>query len=136
MGKCKTLILLFVFLIQYNLCSAEVDCYAHDPNYMRVNILHGCFTYLDMTSVDVHEYNPPFYKIAGYFVFYNNRDKKVVHESAKTMVVRYDYDKREAFILNGNYWRKLDVSGTSDFHIENKSIANALFNVAYGMDFY
>lgn len=136
MNKYKISLLIFVFLLQLSLCSAEDDCFEHDPDYMRVNVLHGCFTYLYVPSVNVHEYNPPFYKIAGYFVYYDNRNRRVVDESAKTMIVRYDYKKKETYILKNNYWRKLDVSGTSDYHFENKSIANALFSVAYGMNFY
>lgn len=58
----------FLTSVSVNICLAYV--YDNDSNYVYIGTYGsgGYSTYLYLPSVDVQEYNPPHYQIAGNFV--------------------------------------------------------------------
>jgi len=103
------------------------------------------YAYFYSPSVEVKEYNPPHYKIAGYF--YELSEKNGRHFIADKIYyqVRYNWDTKETWhleyfnddgdLLNVNeyYWKK---DGLNNYEKLNRQFADALFRAAYGMDFY
>ena len=115
-------------------CSAEYrDCYKNDSNYTLVRSGHGAHEYLYLPSVEVQEYNPPHYQIAGIVVIMYDRDQKddISHE-----LVRYNWYTKETFHQDeeGN-WQKDKIENHVEWYAR-KSVVNALFKAVYGMNFY
>ena len=115
-------------------CSAEYrDYYKNDSNYTLVRSGHGAHEYLYLPSVEVQEYDPPHYQIAGTIVIMYDRNQKddIIHE-----LVRYNWYTKETFHRD-NYgnWQKDKVRNHIEWYAR-KSVANALFKAAYGMNFY
>ena len=138
----SALVLITLFGI-FNFCSAywshdyyECDSYYYDENYRYV-VGGNDYTnfYLDLSSVNVQEYNPPHYQIAGILVSYSDYYHKV--GSSQYVIIRYNWYNKETFSLN-NYrnWQKNNVNGNDSISFTNRRIAYALFRAAYGRDFY
>ena len=103
----------------------------NDPDYIYVATGHW-IVYLYLPSVEVQEYNPPHYQIAGLFVGTDgiNRQLKGIH------TIKFNWRTKETFYLKNGYWYKEEVyNDTRQVYYEKKR-ANALFRVAYGMNFY
>ena len=109
-------------------CSA--NRYDSDPNFILVNSGHGAKEYLYLPSLEVQEYNPPHYQIAGtlYLTFYYDRE-----DSKSREVVRYNLQTKETFHKDsyGN-WKKDNIHDKSSRRAElegyaRKNIANAMF---------
>lgn len=115
-------------------CSAEYrDYYKNDSNYTLVRSGHGAHEYLYLPSVEVQEYNPPHYQIAGVIVIIYDDDRK---DDISNELVRYNWYTKETFHKD-NYgnWRKDEVRKHIEWYAR-KSIANALFKAAYGINFF
>lgn len=125
------IVFLMMIIISSNLCSAyERNEYDNSPHYIFVTTSQGRI-YLDLRTVNVHDYNPPHYQIAGEFIWVNG-DK----ENRFEVVIRYNFDTKETYGRRDGYWTKSDVNGDSNIQKNNRKIADALFSAAYGMDFY
>ena len=135
-------------------CSAEYasDIYDDDPSYIYVsNNRKGTTVYLDSRTVEVQEYNPPHYQISGKFIFaeasirYSDEVGYYPNFSSSVIPIRYNWHTKEIFMQNEyGHWNLVDMNKTERkiFHAflfytgHMKDFANALFKVAYGMDFY
>ena len=131
------MIFAFVAAFSVNFCSAnyyEYDPYKNDSNYVFIYTKMNVYHYFDLSSVDVQEYNPPHYQIAGVFVSYNS-EYKTIHNQYHVM--RYNWYTKETFTRD-NYgnWKKLETDGDYMVPITNRKWADALFRAAYNMDFY
>lgn len=133
MKKILSVLLSAICILSINLCSANLhDYYENNPDYVYVATGHFS-AYLYLPSVDVQEYNPPHYQIAGLFVGTDGLDRKV----ERIEIVRFNWDTKETFHLNKNgYWEKEEVYNDNRQIYYEKKRANALFRAAYGMDFY
>ena len=128
----KLLLMMILCLVMMsnsvNLCSANLkDYYDNNPDYVHVATGH-----FYLPSIDVQEYNPPYYQIAGKFAGTDGYDRK--RESIE--IVRFNWYTKETFHKNkyGN-WEKEEVS--DDYHKRYPKLrANALFRAAYEMNFY
>ena len=125
----SALMIALIVTFSANICAA--NRYDDDPDYVYV-MAHGQgIVYLYIRSIDVQEYNPPHYQIAGTFVhvsgMYHNLGKTTTYYVTK----RYNWYTKETFRRNdyGN-WEK-------DYNVYHAKVeADALFRAAYGMDFY
>ena len=125
------IVFLMVIITSSNLSSAyESNKYDNSQYYVFVTTSQGQI-YLDLRTVNVHDYNPPYYQIAGEFIWVNG-DK----ESRFDVVIRYNFDTKEIYDRGDGYWTNLDVNGDSNVQKSNRKFADALFRAAYGMDFY
>lgn len=113
-----------------NLCAAYD--YDNDPNYVFVTTANGGI-YLNLRTVNVHDYNPPHYQIAGWFVWTNGNKERQFE-----VVIRYNWNSKETFHREEGYWRKDIISDNIDSLgvRRNRQMADALFRAAYGMNFY
>ncbi len=116
-----------------NLCAA--NRYDNDPNYVFVTAAQGSI-YLSTRSIDVQEYNPPHYQIAGTFVWTNGE-----REDWFSVAIRYNWYTKETFSRDKNgYWQKDEIANPNDGGLgasgRERKFADALFRAAYGMDFY
>ncbi|MBR1646785.1 MAG: hypothetical protein IJ685_08415 [Selenomonadaceae bacterium] len=121
----------FTFVLVVTLaanCSA--NSYDDSPYYVFVTTVQGTI-YLDLRTVNVHDYNPPYYQIAGYFVWVNG-DKERRYE----VVINYNWDKKETYHRGDGYWIKDRIEPENVYSRSNRKMADALFRAAYGMDFY
>ena len=138
MKKILSALVFAICLSVFDFCSAY-DPYRYNPDYMYLSTFgidqHSWYLYIP--SVDVQEYNPPHYQIAGRFVTYvDGINGKYQSESWRILVHRYNWYTKESFSLddNGN-WKK-DPDGNSNAERSYRISADALFKVAYGMYFY
>ena len=125
MKKILSVLAFAVCILSVNFCSAYD--YDSDRNYKFIAKISGHKYYLYLPSVEVQEYNPPHYQIAGHFFSDWDFGK----------VIRYNWYTKETFTRDayGN-WEKDDLNVDGRYRIEMITFANALFRVAYGMDFY
>ena len=120
-----------------NICAA--NDYDNDPDYVYV-MAHGQgIVYLYIRSIDVQEYKPPHYQIAGTFVHdYDFVDGR--KERWFSVVIRYNWYTKETFSRDKNgYWQKDEIGKPDDrfsAYASHRIFADALFRAAYGMDFY
>lgn len=127
------MIVAIISAISVSICSAYD--YDSDPNYKFIGNGNGGTWYLDLSSIDVQEYNPPHYQIAGTFIHVSG-DASVGYSDHYT-VKRYNWYAKETYHRNdyGN-WVKDEVSARNMASAQTKAFANALFYAAYGMNFY
>lgn len=133
MKKILSTIVFVIICGIFNFCSA----YDYDSNYNYKFIanISGHKYYLYLPSLDVQEYNPPHYQIAGRFISPNSNTYEIDLDFEK--VTKYNWYTKETFHKNiyGN-WAKDDLTVSGRYRIEMILFANALFRAAYGMDFY
>ena len=132
----SALIVMLVVTFTANICSAYD--YDNDPNYIRVFMFRGPI-YLHLPSIDVQEYNPPHYQIAGTFVHdYDFVDGR--KERWFSVAIRYNWYTKETFSRDKNgYWQKDEIGKPDDrfsADASRRKFADALFRAAYGIDFY
>ena len=121
-----------------NICAA--NDYDNDPDYVYVGNAPSVKIYLNLRSVDVQEYNPPYYQIEGHFVDVWVRPDRV---TSYNVAIRYNWYTKETYRRDeyGN-WQKDDVGGSTNRGTFTRretlprKYADALFRAAYGMDFY
>ena len=132
MKKFLSALVFAVCILSVNFCSANY--YDNSPDYYRTTVGGGYAVYIFIKSVDVQKYNPPHYQIACNLIHVDNRSGKLANKTYR--VVRYNYYTKESFTLDRyGDWRKNDIyANSADRH--DAIIANALFRVAYGMNFY
>ena len=130
----KILLVFAICILSVNFCSA--DPYKNNPNYYFVTAGQMGNYYLYLPSVDVQEYNPPHYQIAGHFIHYGGMDGETLTNIYTTL--RYNWYTKETFSLKNGYWVKDEVRDNLDSQPvrQNRKFADALFRAAYGMDFY
>ena len=114
----------------FNFCSADT-AYDYDSNYIFIDKQGsgGYSTYLYVPSVYVQEQNHPYYMIFGRFVTIGGR--KTISEQWKDISIGYNWDIKAIF-ENGQI--RMDTEGT--FGRFYRRMADALFLVAYGQNFY
>lgn len=141
MKKFFLICIALLITVSANICSAN---YHDDPNYVFVTMAQGEI-YLDLKSIDVQEYNPPHYQIAGTFVhvrsYFDENGNILLKESRFMLVKRYNWYTKETFSRDyedKNKWIKdeIDEKKSGLVAMRNKSFADALFRAAYGVDFY
>ena len=135
MKKFLSVVAFWIMIItSANLCLAyERNEYDNSPYYVFVTTSQG-HIYLDLRTVNVHDYNPPHYQIAGEFIWVGHFDKGISRRFE--VAIRYNFDTKETYVRRDGYWTKSDVNGDSNFQKSNRKFADALFSAAYGMDFY
>ena len=124
----------FLISVSVNICLAYV--YDNDSNYVYIGTYGsgGYSTYLYLPSVDVQEYNPPHYQIAGNFITIGG--KETISEDWLIHVVRYNWYTKETYSKNFQgivVKEKIIDSGDAGYY---RRRADALFRAAYGVDFY
>lgn len=137
------IVILIALLISVNanICLAN---YHDDSDYVFVTMAQGDI-YLNLKSIDVQEYNPPHYQIAGTFVYvcpyFDENDNILFKESRFILVKRYNWYTKETFSRDyedKNKWikDKIDEKKSGLAAIRNRSFADSMFKAAYGVDFY
>ena len=137
MKKFLTALVFVICAGIFNFCSANP--YENNPDYYFVNSIQGPKTYLYLPSIDVQEYNPPHYQIKGKFLTVGNVESRYDRSvSVWYATIRYNWYTKEAFeLLENGSWRKMAQGLKSSSPVNyDKTIANALFIAAYGMNFY
>ena len=132
MKKILSVLVLAICILSVNFCLA--DPYENNPKYIFVTAGQMGYYYLYLPSVDVQEYNPPHYQIAGHFIHYGGMDGKTLTNIYTTL--RYNWYTKETFYLDNGYWRKSYTEGSSLAAERERKFADALFRAAYGMNFY
>ena len=128
MKKILSALVFAICILSVNFCSA--DPYENNPNYLYIGAGNGGMWYFKKSSLDVQEYNPPHYQIAGTFIHYSQS------AVSKYIVKRYNWYTKETFHLKNGYWEKDEVNGNYMMPIQTRHFANILFYAAYGMNFY
>ena len=128
-------LIVFVFTLSANICAANY--YDDDPNYFYVITAHQGSYYLNLRSIDVQEYNPPHYQIAGTFVHVSGMYNNLGEATMLYVTERFNWYTKESYNRdkNGN-WRKTVIEPDCTATKVNRKFADALFRAAYGMDFY
>ena len=133
MTKFLSVCVFAICIFSANFCSA--NRYDDDPDYMFVTAAQGSI-YLHLPSVDVQEYNPPHYQIAGHFIHLLNGSEDNISDFFRTY--RYNWDTKEIFSMDeyGNF-KKSDIkNGNTQSSLRSRKICDSLFRAAYGIDFY
>ena len=135
MKKILSALVFAICFLSVNFCSAGLkDYYDNNSNYKILGGRQGYYSYIYLPSVHVQEYNPPHYQI-GFNELYideNAGTKKWIYNGAK----RYNWYTKESFHLENGYWVKDNVTSPPGPAQRARYAADALFRVAYGMDFY
>ena len=126
-------VLILSVVAQVSSVQAIYDPYENDANFAYVYSGHGGTMYLDLNSVNVQAYDPPYYQIAGTFVFQPGSNASVREFYVE---MRFNYSTKETFERDGGQWRLKDARGESQISSRNRAMANALFRAAYRMNFY
>ena len=92
---------------------------------------------MDLSSINVHEYDPPHYEIAGIFVGVPDSFYSKYSERYGTSVIRYSYNEKKAYSqsINGQ-WNEIETDRKTQISMRGMAIADALFYAAYGMNFF
>ena len=106
----------------------------NDPRYIHLYDRQGIGIYLDMSSVKVNVCNPPIYDISG--IYYHIRFGEQVACSKRMNRIKYDEDNKTTWSMDNGKWISMNVSGGSMASRGNFSVANHLFHIVYGRDFY
>ena len=128
MKKFLSALVFAICILSVNFCSA--DPYENNPNYLYIGAGNGGMWYFKKSSLDVQEYNPPHYQIAGTFIHYSQS------AVSRYIVKRYNWYTKESFSLENGYWEKDEVNGNYMAAKQTRHFANILFRAAYGMNFY
>ena len=131
----KKICVVFAFaicILSVNFCSATY--YDNDSNYIFFGAWGsgGYWHYWYRPSIEIQEYNPPHYQIAATEVVIGG--KKIISETREKISIRYNWYTKETFHLENGYWLKDNIEDLEGEYYKNR--ANALFSVAYGMNFY
>ena len=120
-------------IFSLSFCSANY--YDDNPDYALVTFAQGSI-YLYLPSVDVQEYNPPHYQIAGHFVHLINGSEDNVRDIFFSY--RYNWDTKETFSMNkkGNFEKDDLKTENSQAGLRGRKMRDSLFRAAYGIDFY
>ena len=117
----------------------------NNPNYFYCgHIGTGTGLFIDKTSINVHEYNPPYYTIAIVEIWwaypnpeYGEMMKEKVHR------YRYDYEKKKIYfekydINNNPYWEELNPKELLKLNSSKPLLVEAemAFYLAYNMSFF
>ena len=126
---------LTIAALTFNICSA--NSYDDNPDYMYVTTAHGGTHYLNLKTIDVIQYKPPQYQIAGSFVYVSPQADGTEKVSGRYGLLLFDWDTKEIFHKDtyGN-WEKSNVEGDTTNAIVNRKFADALFRAAFKMDFF
>lgn len=122
--------------------SVLINSLKNDPNYIYIGgVGSGFAILLDKTSINVHEYNPPYYTIAFIRIDYSNIPPRVPIEAIKSSVHRYhyDYDTRKIFSEGfDKTWHYVDPVDLSKTNGGRSMLAEAelVFYLAYDMSFF
>ena len=135
MKKIIFMTLLTIAALTFNICSAT--SYDDDPNYMYVVTANGGTHYLNLRTIDVIQYRPPQYQIAGNFIHISTQADGTEKVSSRYVQLLFDWDTKETFHKDvyGN-WEKSNVEGDTTNATVNRKFADALFRAAFKMDFY
>lgn len=119
-----------------------------DTNYILAHGHQGVGTYVDKTSLNVQEYNPPEYIIAINVItaysadgsqngLYNGGEGKIADVTTERYL--YNYDKRTMYGLSGTTGegklRYLDPNGPMAV-VRPAIVGEMAFYLAYGIPFY
>lgn len=125
--------------------SVLINSLKNDPNYIYIGgVGSGFAILLDKTSINVHEYNPPYYTIAIVEIWwaypnpeYGEMMKEKVHR------YRYDYEKKKIYfekydINNNPYWEELNPKELLKLNSSQPLLVEAemAFYLAYNMSFF
>lgn len=112
----------FIVATSFNICNAE---------YVYVTTNKGTI-YLDTSSVRVGDYNPPYYQVGGHFILHDGN--KVINSF--DVILSYNWNTKETFSWQNGSWQRYNTYGESTGPRMNRKIADALFRIAYGQNFY
>ncbi len=115
-------------LMTASVANAGWNQYEDDINYQQVDGGRGGAMYLNLRSVNVQEHNPPHFQIAGDFVFVGGHVSNWGIIRRYHIIVRYNYNTREAYFVVGNSEINNSRCGTA--------MKNSLFRIAYGRNFF
>lgn len=144
----KRLLCAFALIIVMSVPSTSFaslfDDLKNNPNYIYCGHTGSGFAiFLDKTSINVHEYNPPYYTIA--FIRINWASTPPIYSStgevAKPSVQRYyyDYDARKIYTETADKtWSCVDPVELSRTNGGRSLLAEAelVFYLAYNMSFF
>lgn len=144
----KKLVCMFVLIIVMAVPSTSFaslfDDLKNNPNYIYCGHTGSGFAiFLDKTSINVHEYNPPYYTIA--FIRINWASTPPMYSStgevAKSSVHRYHYDYATRKIYTetaDKTWSYVDPIEYSKTNGSRSLLAEAelVFYLAYNMSFF
>ena len=125
---------IFVYLLVVAI-PVSAHYYENNPDYEFIGAGNGGTWYLYLKSIDVQEYNPPHYQIAGDFIYVNGDGSERTNK--RHILKRYDWNKKETYHCNDyGIWLKDEVNDKNMASVQVRIFANALFRAAYGMNFY
>ena len=136
----KNIFFVSVLLILIVTNCVHANSYDNNQDYEYIATGSGGVFYLNLKSVYIQVCNPPYYQISGTIIHVNGDNSRKI--SSFYEVKLYNYDARESFTLDEHRnWIKdvfyKDLSGKYDMVSHRKiKIANALFKVARGINFY
>ncbi len=116
----------------FNFCSAHN--YDDDPNYIRASTNAGVSYYIDLRTIGVQLYNPPYYIIAAKITSVRHRPYT---ENSYYLAKKYDWNKKETFSIdrNGN-WHKDEIKDSGFVSKNSRNFCDSLFRAVYNIDFY
>ena len=129
-----------ISVAQVSQTEAFYEPYENDANFAYVYTAGSgnARMYLDLNSVDVQEYDPPHYQIAGTFILQSGNSP---HNEIRYTEMRFNYSTKEVSMRHedGRWYRygsyvESDYSDLISYYV--RTMANALFRAAYRMNFY
>ena len=103
-----------------------VFCYGH----------RGVGWYVDVDSLNVELYNPPYYAIAINVATVQDADKgNTDFQDLKTKHFYYEWDVKKIYLRYPNSMKLLNPQGTNNQNNYNLKISEKTFELAYGIPF-
>ena len=127
----------WIFALIPETVSSAYSKYKNSANYEYIrSTLDKCDMYFSKKSVQVDEYNPPYYQITGTFIWVKRELDEITGTEEYT--VKYDFDRKEAAMYINGTWRQIDITSYPDSMATrtNKAIVNSMFRAAYGITFW
>lgn len=126
-------------LILLSVISMSV-CYA-TGNLVNVDGGMGTVVYADRNTVEVLEYNPPFYTIKIDYIRMDYNYNPPRQMNGGTIVACYNWDNKNviAYTINGGEWKYWDITQSHDHASGNPLIplsVETAFVTAYNMKFW
>lgn len=109
-----------------------------NSTYVRMNIQHGCGIYLDLDSIAVEIYNPPYYQIAALFYVFD-LDNTFIKKGKyvwKYIWSDYRYDRKMYEHTPHDEWQYIPADELINVHRDLRLGGEIAWWKCYGIDFY
>ena len=131
------LFLMFAIMIVCNEALADYPEHLNgNPNYILCDGHQGIGVYVDKSSLNVQEYNPPSYRIAINVVYVSDADRGGTRiTGGDTREFLYNWDEKKIYERMNGRWKYLNPNGSRAEGAYRVRAGEIAFQLAYNMHF-